>query len=134
MAMHIVALFRRQPKYRARDIVRITDPTVGNERQQLLRFDVIFPCVSVDVGLYRSRRDCLDADFLGAKFLGQGLHQHEGAPLRGAIVAVSRPRDAIVDRAREDDVADVTACVASLADAEAACRLAGAEELSPEVG
>ena len=70
-----------------------------------------FPCRAVDRRPDRARRDRVDADFFARQLLGHRLHQQLQPALRRRVVRVPGPRDALMHRIGEQDLAQRDASV-----------------------
>src|SRR5690606_14820074 len=66
---------------------------------------LVRPARLIDRSLDSARSDGVDADLLMRDLLGERFHQKLQTALRGGIVRVPRPRNDLVHRAYENDVA-----------------------------
>src|SRR5262249_27758703 len=101
----VIRVVRRKPHRGAADVLRLADPAIRDELEELPQRLRRAPRVLVDRRADRAGRDAVHADAEWRNLLGDGLHHHHHAAFGRGIVHVPGPRDDLVHRADADDLA-----------------------------
>src|SRR5215831_11900057 len=104
-AIDVVGIVGSEPDRRARNVDRLADSLVWNERHQLVIGFFGLPGCGIDWRPDGPRGDAVDANATRSKLLGEAFHQQHDAAFRCRVVCVPGPWNDFVHRAHEYDLA-----------------------------
>src|SRR5262249_13992979 len=133
-AIDVVGIVGSEPDRRTRNVDGLADSLVRNERHQLVIGFFGLPGCGIDWCPNGPGRDAVDANATRGKLLGEAFHQQHDAAFRCRVIGVSSPRNELVHRAHEYDLAGRARSLRDdVALQKVAYGLASAQELARQV-
>src|SRR3954468_21071666 len=130
----VVGLVRGEPERGLRHVLRLADPAVRDQPQELGFGLGRLPGGPIDRRPDGAGCDRVHPDAVLGDLLGEALHHQHDATLGGRVIHVPGPGDDLMHRAHADDLAERLRNLRARAPApELAHALAAAEELAGEV-